>query len=706
MLNIPVRTSGVVLLVVVITALSLISCTPRISPPEQLDYRDSVEGAAGMYIESLASPNAELYNLGETSLAGIPQYAIKFGTNPEIEDSGTRNALLIECGMHAREWFAAESCYWLIDHLIKNRDQPDIRNLWDSVDIWVLPQSNPAGREIDDLSHGDPTQFIHVCKGGSDEGDACTQNSDCNSGDCYGAGWRTNANTSQCGVGVDLARNFSSGWNSAASSCTVSDFMKYRGPYSFSEPETLNLRRFVHNHMVSTVLIVHANSQETWNRWATVSTANDNMVDELVNLNSTGVGSETEAGMPRSSVGGGHGQFSAWLTQRSNVTGELDLDTERNISTFFFELPISGNPNPYYSADYKGDDYQFTASDGSNSFHPSSSVWYRMLTDSILPMMINVIRQAGSPQCPLDDGFGRMTTSCETNDFGLVGMKIALDVGEPGALGFNLATREESLLEGSYTIVFAVQNFSADPANTDTNAVVRIFQDGSLINTQSQAVSLVAGSRDTYAVEHAFDGGHSYRVEIALDSDDFTKDNDKSMAFQVESTAKIRPPEELRIVDLGVRPLKEDPSRWILEGSLEYSGKIPEPLPATTVRLVIFPQRSAAIPKPLVWKAPIQIHEPREKRNVSGGVSDTLSAKTTKGIAKFELLPQKKRSTYAMRVIVDDPSVVKALAAKGTVAIRITMDTYFSAYGVRPSKIAPLLRANPKNAEEDPENEP
>lgn len=682
-----------------IAALLTTSCTPVTSPPEQLDYRDAVEGAAAMYIETLAGANAKLYNLGETSLPGTPQYAIKFSTAPEIEDGGDKNAVLIECGMHAREWFAAESCYWLVDHLVLNQNDAEIAALWENVDIWILPQTNPAGRQIDDLRWGDPTQYLHVCKGGGNEGDACSGDGECDSGDCYGTGWRTNANTSDCPVGVDLARNFSSGWNSAASACTVSDFMKYRGPNPFSELETLNLRRFIHNHMVSTVLIVHANAQQTWNRWASPSTANDAMVDELASLNSVGVGADSEAAMPRDSVGGGYGQFSAWLTQASNVAGELDLGTERNISTFFFELPISGSPNPYYSQDYDGDDYRFTPGDGSNSFHPSSSVWYRLFTASILPMMINVIRQAASPQCPVDASFARITANCEANDFGLVGMKIAPGISEGGALEFNAGTREESLSEGDYSVVFAVQNYSVAAENTNTNAEVRIYQDGVVVETQSQAISLSPGSRGTYAISHGFDGGHAYRVELELDSDDFTRDNVKSLAFRVESLMKVRPPEELRIVDLGIRPLKDSP-RWLLEGRIEYRGKISEPLPDATVKLVVFPRRRAAVPKPLIWKAPARVQLRKAQEWI-----DLDSAEPSKGMASFDLLP-KTSTSYHLRVVVDDPLVAHALAQQGTVAMRVTLGTRFSAQGVRSSKLPALIKVNPMNAEEDPEDEP
>lgn len=695
------------------TVLWISACTPRTDPPQQLDYRDWVEGAAGMYIESLATPNAKLYNLGETSLPGVFQYAIKFGSDAEKEDSGLKNAVLIECGMHGREWFAAESCYWFVDHLVRNRDTREIRALWDAVDIWILPQSNPAGREIDDLRDGDPTQYLHVCKGGSNEGDACTNDSECNSSDCYGAGWRTNANTAHCTVGVDLARNFSSGWTAAAGLCNASEFMKFRGPHPFSELETLNLRRFIHNHMVSTVLIVHANSQETWNRWASRSTANDHMVNQLISLNSAGVGSDTEAGMPRSSVGGGYGQFSAWITERSDVTGELDVGTQRNISTFFFELPITPK-TVYETQDYDGDDYQFAPNDGSNTMHPSSSVWYRLWSDSILPMFTDVIRQAGSPQCPFDDNFVRVTDHCEANDFGLVGMKIAKDIDEPGALGFDPNTREETLAEGVYSVVFAVQNFSSDSSRKTTNATVEIYKDvvgtRTLDNSPAPRISITLdpGARGVFTVEHAFAVDEAYRVEVTLDSDDFTRDNTKSMAFRVaRRMMRARPFDERLVENLEIWPMKADASKWVFEGQLSLPAKASQEIMTADVEVVVFPRRATAVPRPLVWKAPVKLTSTAQQQTVSPEAIARLSQKTSPRLAELDLIPGEKRDRHALRLVVDDPLLAKALAEGGTVLMRLTVDDpNIVAFGFRQSKVEPYLKVDPKNAEEDVEDEP
>ena len=505
-------------------------------------------------------------------MPGIDQYAMKIATDAATEDGGTKNAVLIECGMHSREWFAAESCYWLIDWFVDNLGTAAVDDLLADVDVWILPQTNPAGRDLDDPALGDPTAFVNVCKGGTNEGDVCATDADCNSNDCYGSGWRTNANTSGCAVGIDLARNWSSGWNSAAATCDPSQFMKYRGPDPFSEVETRNLRRFVHNHMISEVLIAHTTGQETWNLWAGSSAANDFMVDELESLNATGVGADTEAAMPRSSVGGGVGQYSAWLAQPSNVAGELDEGTERNISTFFFELPICGSSScgsAYYNDDYDGDDYQFTSGDGSNSFHPSSTVWYRLWEDSVLPMMQYVIRQAGSPQCPLDASFTRLTAECEADSFGLVGMKVAPASNLPGSLDYDSATREETLTAGTYEIVYAVQNFSSNVANSQKDLEVRVFQDGVLQTTHPDSVTLAVGARDTLTLSHTFVAGHTYWVEIELDGDDFTNDNRKSMAFRVDAALPPAPfARRHHLLEKLVIQPGDDDSLTVIEGTL------------------------------------------------------------------------------------------------------------------------------------------
>jgi hypothetical protein len=522
----------------------------------QLDYRNWDEGTLAMMVQSAMYDEAKLYVIGESSIPGIYQTAMLISEDAEAEDGGTKNAVLFECGMHSREWFATESCYWLIDYLLRNRNTPEVQELLAQADVWVIPQTNPAGRDIDDLAGGDPTQFAYVCDIGTNAGDACAGDADCPGGGCWKEGWRANADTSVCGVGVDPARNFSSGWSQAASLCTqrlcrdgggyttttcASDAdcsggascknvrMQYRGPTPFSEPETLNLRRFVNNHMLSMAIVVHANSHEFWHRWHDINDASAYMTAQI--LTSNGAESAPYSPDPSlvlSGVGGGYGQFSAWLTSESDRAGEPDQGTRRNISTFYIELPIMSDR--YQSP------YRHSATDTSNSFHPSSDTMKDLWEDAIRDAYLYVIRQGRSPLCPVDAAGMRVSAECELHEFGLVGAKLADATDAPGLLDYDGETREEILPSGTRQIVFAVQNFSASANSTTTNATVTVTKDGSPDGAPIVPISLMMGSRSTYSVSHLFSTGSVYKVEIALDSDDFTRNNTKIFKFRARST--------------------------------------------------------------------------------------------------------------------------------------------------------------------------
>ena len=692
-------------LLALVSAGCSITLTPPTLPPEQLDYRHWAEGVLVMALQGGASSKMQVYWLGESSTAGIDQYVMKIATDAGVEDGGVKNAVLIECGMHAREWFAAESCYWLIDWFVDNLSTSEVTDLLAQVDVWVLPQTNPAGRELDDPGLGDPTAFVNVCKDGTNEGDPCVVDADCNSNDCYGSGWRTNANTASCPVGIDLARNWSSGWNSAAATCDPSQFMKYRGPNPFSEPETRNLRRFVHNHMISTVLIGHTTGQETWNLWAGTSSANDYTVDELASLNLSGLGADTEAAMPRSSVGGGFGQYSAWLTAPSSVAGELDEDTDRNISTFFFEMPISGTF--YYSDDYDGDSYQFDPSDDSNTFHPSSTVWYRLWEDSVLPMMKYVIRQAASPQCPLDAAYARVTSECESNSFGLVGMKIAQAADQPGSLSFDPATREETLAAGTYDIVYAVQNFSSGTGTTK-DVEIRVYEDGALQSTYNDTASLTAGARTTMEQSHAFSAGHDYRVEVELDADDFSKDNEKSMAFRVDAPAPPLPfpqPRGLWFLDeLVIRPVRD--GGLLVEGTTP--GRWERPSKPETVEIqwaALTPRHGRSKAERVVRTA--RIHPEDRGWKADGDRWRYRSTDPAAPIRSFRLEPDPEGSGTRLQLVVRDQPFGKARATAAlTTSIRLRLGDRIVLQGVSydRTRVPPTIRR--ERGKDDAEDEP
>jgi hypothetical protein len=580
-----VRYLPLLVLLALVLALVLVSVRATAEP---IQYRDWTVGTLVMILQSIVNDGVRIYPIGEVSDSGIFQAAMRIATDPDDEDPGTKNAILFECGMHAREWFAAESCYWLIDYLVRNRRTATVRELLQHADVWVIPQSNPAGRNIDDLMLGNPERFTQVCDSGPLIGARCTVDTDCDGttggGHCNTNGWRGNANLLSCPLGVDPARNFSSRWDEGPAHCLAvkrckgresgplcaadSDCsggetcdwvsMKYRGPAPFSERETLNLRRFVNNHMLSMVATLHTNGQAVANAWAPDHDPTDFMTWEVCSLNQSGSDAFVDDNSPPAGpdipsprmgydtdqrLGQGHGQFSAWLTQPSNTvmvpglsTIELDAFTERNISTFFFELPITGENYREVPGIYRD-----AAGDLSNSFHPSGRLMADVWDDTLKSVLTYLIRQARSPQCPVGRTGNPVTGVCEAGDFGLAGAKIGPGVGEPGALAYSADSREEILPRGPHEIVFAVQNFSAprDAAPTSTSVQVKVIDLGvsppaTRLDTAVAIGPIDPGERQVKHVSYEFTPG-AYAVTLALAADDFSGNNTRSFAFRVPS---------------------------------------------------------------------------------------------------------------------------------------------------------------------------
>jgi len=274
----------------IVFPLALLVATPsaRAAP---LDYTHWAESGVVMLLWDLLYREANVVSLGESSTAGIDQFALLIADDARDQDDGEKNAVLFECGMHAREWYAAESCFWLADYLIDNRNDPLVEELLEHVDVWIIPHTNPAGRDNDDPGLGEPTAYTWFCSGGANAGLSCASDADCPgvANGCYDVGWRGNAATGSCYAGVDLARNWSSGWNDASPNCDSSDFRKFRGDAPFSEPETRNLRSFVHNRMITMAAVVHANSQKVGHHWNGSSSAAAWIQDTLWDVNDDAV---------------------------------------------------------------------------------------------------------------------------------------------------------------------------------------------------------------------------------------------------------------------------------------------------------------------------------------------------------------------------------------------------------------------------------
>ena len=163
----------------------------------------------------------QLVPLPETSVEGRLIRALRIRGG-----SGNRNGVLIVGGAHARELInpdalvglAYKLCWAYDNHLGitlggKQWSQTDVRAIVDGLDVFILPNMNPDGREYVRAPGGDPW-------------------------------WRKNRGTNPDGTrGTDLNRNYDFLWPwiiGQTSSFPASD--TYHGGAPFSEPETRNVR--------------------------------------------------------------------------------------------------------------------------------------------------------------------------------------------------------------------------------------------------------------------------------------------------------------------------------------------------------------------------------------------------------------------------------------------------------------------------------
>ncbi len=176
--------------------------------------------------------------IGE-SLEGRKIRAMKISDNPSL-DEGEAAVLFLGCH-HAREWISVEVPYLFGEYLLENYgSDPRIRSLVDQSEIWIVPLVNPDGLEYS----------IHVYR--------------------Y---WRKNRRANVDGsYGVDLNRNYGYAWgyDNVGSSPDPSSGV-YRGPASFSEPETEAVRNLFLGHPPQALISFHSYSQVILYPWGYVN---------------------------------------------------------------------------------------------------------------------------------------------------------------------------------------------------------------------------------------------------------------------------------------------------------------------------------------------------------------------------------------------------------------------------------------------------
>uniref|UniRef100_A0A0A9Z8P4 Carboxypeptidase B n=1 Tax=Lygus hesperus TaxID=30085 RepID=A0A0A9Z8P4_LYGHE len=182
--------------------------TPQYKEEEKLQYSSFEQiNHYLLDVERLYNGTVKSFEIGH-SVEGRPIRGIRISKNPGVR----KPALLLDAGIHAREWVGPVVAQYAIQQLLANASNA---NLTDGLDWYILPMLNPDGY-VFSMEHP-PARL-----------------------------WRKNkAQTfvNYCG-GVDLNRNFDYVWGGPGSSddpCSTN----YRGPYPFSEPEAVAFGRFV-----------------------------------------------------------------------------------------------------------------------------------------------------------------------------------------------------------------------------------------------------------------------------------------------------------------------------------------------------------------------------------------------------------------------------------------------------------------------------
>ncbi|XP_057230706.1 carboxypeptidase B2 isoform X1 [Malurus melanocephalus] len=205
-----------------------------VSPRGSSSYYENYHSMKEIYrwMEAVVEVHSDLLQkiyIG-SSFEKRPLYVLKISKSHEK----SKNAIWIDCGIHAREWISPAFCLWFIGHAIhvRERDQT-MTTLLEHFDFYVMPVINVDGYEYT-WSH--PSNRL----------------------------WRKSRSShsnSKC-IGTDMNRNFDAHWCGPGAShyeCKET----YCGPYPESEPEVKAVARFVRDHKdtIKAYITIHSYSQ-------------------------------------------------------------------------------------------------------------------------------------------------------------------------------------------------------------------------------------------------------------------------------------------------------------------------------------------------------------------------------------------------------------------------------------------------------------
>ena len=197
-------------------------------PPSDAEYHDYAEMASELKAIAQAAPGlASVFSIGKT-VQGRDILALRLNTDASGTAPSAKPGAVFTGTFHAREHLSTEVALLLGRFLVEKKDDPKVRELLRTRDVYILPMINPDGAEFD-ISTGE-----------------------------YQWHRKNMSRNSDGSTGVDLNRNYGYLWGGAGSSGSPwSD--TYRGPSAFSEPESKAFKSFLEaRRNVKTLISYHS----------------------------------------------------------------------------------------------------------------------------------------------------------------------------------------------------------------------------------------------------------------------------------------------------------------------------------------------------------------------------------------------------------------------------------------------------------------
>ncbi|XP_050068438.1 zinc carboxypeptidase-like [Anopheles maculipalpis] len=200
---------------------------PVTADPAELDWEHYYQlETIYAWMDSLATRYPEFVSTLEmgSSYEGRPIKGVKLSRRPD------NKAIVVEGGIHAREWISPATATFLLNELITSTDAT-VRELGTAYDWYFFPIVNPDGY-----------RFTFT-------GDRL---------------WRKNRKPYGLCRGVDLNRNFASNWGGIGSSDDPCSY-DFAGSGPFSEPESAAIANFIRENVgtarIRTYIALHSYSQ-------------------------------------------------------------------------------------------------------------------------------------------------------------------------------------------------------------------------------------------------------------------------------------------------------------------------------------------------------------------------------------------------------------------------------------------------------------